>query len=137
MEPSIRLNLTFLPTCQCQNCWRFGHRAKYYRSTARCPLCFSPGHTRINSPSTIHICANCTQEHNIFFRGCTVYKFESEVAALRFKHGLTLEEARQEPHLCGFQQVPLSQRISINTGSQPRCSGFESQAGEDRMGLSS
>ena len=66
-------------------------------------------------PSTIHICANCTQEHNVFFRGCPVYKFESEVAALHFKHGLTLKEARQEARLNGFQQVPLSQRISINT----------------------
>ena len=66
------------PTYQCQNCWRFGRPAKYCRSTARCPLCTSPGHTRTNCPSTIRICANCTQ-------GCPVYKFELEVAVLHFK----------------------------------------------------
>ena len=102
------------PPCQCQNCWRFGHPAKYCRSTARCPLCASSGHTCTNCP-TINICANCTQEYNVFFRGCSVYKFESEVAALRFKRGLTLKEARQETHLCCFQQVSFSQYISINT----------------------
>ena len=116
MEPSIRLNLTFtsLPLHQCQNCWRFGHPAEYCRSTARCSLCASPGHTHTNCPSTIHVCANSTQEHNVF-RGCSIYKFESEVAALCFKHGFTLKEASLKVRLCGFQQVPLSQRISINT----------------------
>ena len=97
------------------NCWRFRHPAKYCRSTARCPLCALPGHTHTNYPSTIHICANCTQEHNVFFRGCSVYKFKSEIAALGFKHDLTLKEAKQEARLCGFQQVLLSQCISINT----------------------
>ena len=52
---------------QCQNCWRFGHPAKYCRSTAHYPLCALPGYTCINCPSTIRICANCTQEHNVFF----------------------------------------------------------------------
>ena len=76
------------PPHQCRNCWRFGHPVKYCRSTARCPLCASPGHTCTNCPSTIHICANCTHHHNVFFQGCPVYKFESEVAALRFKYDL-------------------------------------------------
>ena len=62
-----------------------------------------------------HLCKLHHQEHNVFFRGCSVYKFESEVAALGFKHDLTLKEARQEAHRCGFQQIPLSQHISINT----------------------
>ena len=31
----------------------------------------------------------------------------NQVAALHFKHDLTLKEARQEARLCGFQQVPL------------------------------
>ena len=38
----------------------------------------------------------------------------TEVAAFRFKRDPTLKEARQEACLGGFQQVPLSQRISIN-----------------------
>ena len=54
-------------------------------------LCGSPSHTQTNCPSTIRISANCTQEHNVFFRGCPVYKFESEVASLHFKHCLTLK----------------------------------------------
>ena len=58
---------------------------------------------------------NCIQKHIVFFRGCSVYKFESEVTALPFKHGLTLKETRQEARLCSFQQIPLSQRIFINT----------------------
>ena len=29
---------------------------QYYRSTALCPLCASPGHTHINCLSAIHIC---------------------------------------------------------------------------------
>ena len=85
-----------------------------YRSTARYPNCASTGHIRINCPSIILICANCTLEHNVFFRGCPVYKFELEHACLRFKHGLTLKDAKQEALLSGFQQVSLSQCISIN-----------------------
>ena len=45
-----------LPPYQWQNCWRFGHPAMYCRSTARCPLCASPGHTHTNCSSTKHIC---------------------------------------------------------------------------------
>ena len=49
-----------------------------------------------------------TASYNImFFWGCPVNKFESVVAALHFKHGLTLKETRQEAHLRGFKQVPL------------------------------
>ena len=61
-----------------------------------------------NYPSTKCICANCTQQQNVFFRGYPIYKFELEVAALYFKHGLTLKEARQEARLSGFQQIPFS-----------------------------
>ena len=71
----------------------------------------SPGSAQMNCPSTIRICANCTQKHNVFFRGCPVYKFESEVAALRFKRDPTLKEAC----LSGFQQVPLSLSASKST----------------------
>ena len=45
------------PPHQCQNCWRFGHPVKYYRSTAYCPLCATPSRTHINCPSTKHHCA--------------------------------------------------------------------------------
>ena len=92
-----------------------GHPAKYYLSTAHCPLCVSLGHICTNCPLTKHICANSSQEHNVLFRGCPIYKFELNVAALHFKLDLTLKEARQEARLCGFQQIPLSQHISINT----------------------
>lgn len=34
--------------------------------------------------------------NNVFYRSCSAYKFESEVAAFRYKLGLTLQEARQE-----------------------------------------
>ena len=84
------------PLNQCVNCWKFGHPAKYCRYATCCPLCASPDHTCTNCSSTKCICANCTQEHNVFFRDCIVYKFESKVAALCFKHGLTLKEARKE-----------------------------------------
>ena len=75
---------------------------------ARCHPCVSPGHTHTNCPSTKCICANCTQKHNVFFRGCPVYQTESEVAVLSFKHDLTFKEARQKAHLSDFQQVPFS-----------------------------
>nr|XP_027238655.1 uncharacterized protein LOC113829645 [Penaeus vannamei] len=81
---------------QCQKCRHFGHPAKHCRSTARCPLCAQPGHELANCPAQSRTCANCGGPHNVFYSGCTAYKFESELANLRFKLGLTLREARQE-----------------------------------------
>ena len=80
------------PSRQCQNCWRFGHPAKYCRSTACCPLFASSDHTHLNCPSTKWICANCP-----------IYKFELDIVVLHFRHDLTLKEARQEVHLSCFQ----------------------------------
>ena len=74
------------PCCQCQNCWRFGHPAKY-------------GHIRTNCPSTIRICANCTQEHNVFFQGCPIYTFASEVAALKCLLVQTWPKSQRSPSL--------------------------------------
>ncbi|KAG0716149.1 hypothetical protein GWK47_010357 [Chionoecetes opilio] len=79
---------------QCQSCWRFGHPAKHCRSSARCPFCAQPGHARSTCPATSPTCANCGGSHNVFYRGCPVYHFESEVASIRFKKGFTLWEAR-------------------------------------------
>ena len=100
------------PPRQCQNCWRFGHLAKYCRSAARCPLCAMTSHDRSKCSSQIRTCANCTGQHNVFYRGCPTYKFEAEVAALRFKHGLTLKEARTEARRQGFSSQPLSRLLS-------------------------
>ena len=85
------MNLTFL-SLSVPNSLRFRYLGKYCRYTARCPLCASFGYTRTNCPSTKRICANPTQQHNVFFRGYLVYNFESEVSTLRFKHGLTLKK---------------------------------------------
>ena len=65
------------PPRQCQNCWRLGHPAKHCRSKARCPLCAQPGHTRSNCSAQSRTCANCGGPHNVFYRGCPTYKFES------------------------------------------------------------
>ena len=61
-----RIKPYFPPLLQCQNCWRFRHPAKYCRSTARCPLCASPGHTCTNCLQQ-YTSVKTTQEHNIFF----------------------------------------------------------------------
>ena len=70
-------------------------------------LCSSLDHTRTKYPSIKCICANCTHEHNVFFRGCPVYKFESDVVVFRLKNGFTHKETRQEIRLIGFQHVSL------------------------------
>ncbi|KAG0712132.1 hypothetical protein GWK47_019124 [Chionoecetes opilio] len=81
---------------QCQTCWLFGHPAKHCRSSARCSFCAQPGHARSSCPATSPTCANCGGFHNVFYRGCPIYHFESEVAFIRFEKGLTLREACQE-----------------------------------------
>ena len=65
--------------------------------------------------STKSIFANSTQEHNVFFRGSHIYKFESEIATIHFKPRLTLKEARQEARHSGFQQIPHCRPIFPNT----------------------
>ena len=94
------------PPRQCQNCWRFGHPAKHCRSTDRCPICAQPGHNRSNCSAQTRTCANCGGPHNVFYRGCPTYKFESEVATFRYKNGLILREARQEAHRQVFLILP-------------------------------
>ncbi|XP_066948599.1 salivary glue protein Sgs-3-like [Macrobrachium rosenbergii] len=47
--------------------------------------------------------------NNVFCCDCPVFKFESEVAALCFKHGLTLKEAIEEAYCLGFTTVTLAQ----------------------------
>ncbi|XP_069978553.1 uncharacterized protein [Penaeus vannamei] len=37
-------------------------------------------------------CANYGSPHNVFYRGCTTYKFEFKVTTLKYKLGLTLRE---------------------------------------------
>ena len=81
------------PPRQCQNCWRFGHPAKFCRSPYCCPLCAQPDHSKDDCPSTSHHCPNCGENHNAFSRGCPAYKFEAEVALIRHQQGLSLPDA--------------------------------------------
>ncbi len=96
---------------QCQNCWRFGHPAKHCRTeqhSRRCPLCAQTGHSRNDCNATTYTCANCSGKHSVFYRGCLTYKFETEVAYIRYKHGLTLREARQEARALGLTPTPYT-----------------------------
>ena len=106
MGSSVRLNLTFLPPASAKTAGNLDTPQNNV-NPPHVALSASPGHTHTHCSSTIRTYANCTQEHNVFFRASLVYKFESKVDALRIKHSPTVNEARQEVHLNGFKQVPV------------------------------
>ncbi|XP_069993144.1 uncharacterized protein [Penaeus vannamei] len=83
------------PPHLCQNCWRLGHPEKHCRTTARYPLRAQPSHNRSDYSAQSCTCANCGGPHNVFYRGCPTYKFESEVAALRYRLGLCVKPDRK------------------------------------------
>lgn len=58
--------------------------------------------THISTVQIISVSTNCGDEHNLFYKGCIVYKFESDIALLLFIHGLTLKEARIKASRFGF-----------------------------------
>lgn len=71
-------------------------------------LCVQLVHDRSNCSTESHTCDNCVGSHNALYRGCLTYKFESEVAILRVKLGLTLRKAKQEARRLGFSLTPYS-----------------------------
>lgn len=91
---------------QCKRCWKFHHSQVGCQSTPRCPLCASTDHSREVCDSTIRKCPNCGSPHSAAYRGCSVYKFEREVAAIRRKEGSSLQSARKRAREEGFSPGP-------------------------------
>ena len=90
---------------QCRSCWRFGHPQKYCRSSPegpRCPRCAEPDHSREQCAAEIPVCRNCEGPHPAYDNKCPRYKFESEVAAVRAREGMSLRAARSRCREMGF-----------------------------------
>ena len=115
------------PPRQCQKCYRFGHPAKHCRSSPRCPVCSDPTHTRLDCQASTSICPNCRGPHNAFYKGCTTYKYEAEVAVLRYTLGLTLREARNEAKRQGLTPTPISRILTQPVPNPPVTSQPSSQ----------
>lgn len=102
---------------QCQRCLRFGHPEKHCRSYPRCSNCASSEHVRTNCQADTRTCANCNGPHSAFYKGCSVYKFETEVAIIRNDYGYTLRRARIEARRQGFTPHPITRSFSQNTSN--------------------
>lgn len=102
-----------LPPVSIRSLGIFGHPAKHYHSTARCPKCAQPAYDCLNCPAQSHTCASCRGSHYVFHRNCSANMFESEVALPRYKLGPTVQEARQEAYQADFLSLPTLILFSI------------------------
>lgn len=65
---NFRPELYIFPIRQCQNCWRFGHGAKFCTARARCGTCGGNHPTR--ECNTDAKCPNCRSQHSANDPGC-------------------------------------------------------------------
>ncbi|OXA60803.1 Nucleic-acid-binding protein from mobile element jockey [Folsomia candida] len=77
---------------QCTRCCRYGHQGKQCRAEIRCPICGKP-HAKQYCNSQIFRCVNCKGGHPSTSHECLVWQQGKLMNELRYRGGLTAEEA--------------------------------------------
>ena len=114
---------------QCQQCWKFGHRAEVCLNQPCCPICGGADHLLAGCQhrgvkTYAGHCANCDEDgHTTFARTCSIYLKEKEILLLMRRKGISKIAARRLLEEAGlFKGVSYARRagqqLSLRKKSQ-------------------
>lgn len=90
-----KVEVYLFPLKVCQNCWRFGHKAKACKAKVRCETCGLEHETKLCNSSSIS-CVNCKGKHLASDRDCPERLRQDKIRSAMATEKLTFAEAARK-----------------------------------------